>query len=1300
MPLLTGPQRKLLCTSVLGAFNADDLRQVLRFELDISLEHMVSDGPLESTVFDLVERLEEKGQTEQFLLAIAKARMRNTGLQETVKLLRSSLDPSSRSESTPRKDTIRDSESDRTGEEDRVYSLDAIAARLERASPTEARNLQLLAQPIAEYTDRTPIAIATVATAITPLVGLLGAAIATGLFSKAAGVVAGLIVPLAIGVTVLVTVYRLRPRVSSAVRTWLIGLGGLFAVLVIVSGFQPFRDLITNRLVLATRELGMTLPQGATHEFVVQYSAVICGTISVLVLLWNLDRRRTITPGPGAIGNLSLFSDSSGFQEALRRYCGALADYLNAYDRAVNWSDRDYAPLEAEVEAERAGRLRARLVSNLVKAIRRDRHSPTFIVIGEPGSGKSVSLRNLVRSLIGEASRSGVVPVFVNLREFPADRQVTVDALVQFSHESVREQTGRDGEAFLKGWYERFRQSGQLFFVFDSFDELPQVLDADDRSDTHQSVCRSFDKLFTQEVRSCRAVLASRPFRAPSGVQGTRLVIRQLTEGQVRQIVGARLFGRGFDAPDLVRRVFRERPELIPLLRNPFTAELLTDFAREHGGELPSSTYDIFDAYVTNRMEADQAILFERLAIESPEMRRAAQALALELFTGDRGLEMDATWATSHLDGTTNGRGRELVEGLKFTRLVRVGGHRRPMLTFAHRRFAEFFAVEGIRSQGNTPPIEGIPTDSRWRDGLVMYCGVASTPERARVADFCWRRVRGQAATLTSGQVGDASDAIHCLRFLTDAFRSVPPGILDFREALGLVLRKMIKSPDPLVAKIAAEAIPLADEHNQQRALLRAMSSRFDWVRETAISACRNLPRLRETTLKSVRRYYRYLPIVYKVQQFRDLDFSLGLSTAFERVRWALWGDVFEAVVLVAASTLITCRLVALPQWRWPFVLSLVLIGFLAIAMTGSTGIDRLIRLARRTSPGQATGRGRTTGLINLLYNDSQRPQTVLPRGTAPLSRALSSYFAFVRRRMRPFYALALLVMGRVYRDSVCRACFVIGYAAVAASSLSWLGHEYSGFGQDYVFAPARLSGLETFPRIVNGAESSNGGDQREEASVRVQERRQADFVLLMVPPVLLASALGWECMVWPFLLLCSPGNWRRFVQKLLWNPALMVNECARLIKAVGVLSIPFLVSTSSVYIVSLLPNSDMKEKIMIVVPVIAVCILVASGVPVVGRMLIQNALDGKVLSRGVPARVNSEHVYAVLCELRSHAGRRTYLRGLLSQRVPISPSEGNASGVGAFAAMPDNVKSLLVRDPGLAEDWAKLQEFWLGLSR
>lgn len=622
--------------------------------------------------------------------------------------------------------------------------------------------------------------------------------------------------------------------------------------------------------------------------------------VGLVTNLWlhHLEVSRALT-NLNRQGLLHLHRD---FENSLKRYCKSLIASLDRYDNEVNWSDHELTMLEAEVETERIGNLRPKLTRNLIAAIRRDRQSSVFVVLGDPGSGKSVSLRRLVRVLCKQSIRTGIVPIYVNLREYPPNEEPSPESLLYFVRETALYQTGRDGRSFLDTWYEIFRRSGRLFFVIDSFDELPAVLDCDEKSDQHKRISSSFDRFFSQEVLSCRAVLASRYFRAPVEVKGTRLFVRPFTEMKIRRAMRSWLRGKGLDSRNYVRRLFLERPHLVPLLRNPFSGDLIAEYALSGGADrLPLNLYAVFDHYLTQRLETDKSKL-ERLGLSATDVRQGAGMIAVQMYeslTG--GLEADVDEIIRLLEAPYKQKAKPVIDALHFSRLVRLGGNYPHRFSFVHRRFAEFFVVDVLRHDAEFVNVEAIPTDSRWRDCLVMYCGIVDLPSRIRIANYCWSVIESSATALKSGQIPEARGAIHCIRFLADAFRSDLEPLQGFRDRLGEFSLELLKREDPLVAKIAAESIPLLSSSHQQEAIVRAFESGSKWVCDTTLNSCRHIGKIDRTTSMTLRRYFASFTLIELLQRFRDLDFTLGLSDSFRRQQYALRADVVEGGFIVTA---------------------------------------------------------------------------------------------------------------------------------------------------------------------------------------------------------------------------------------------------------------------------------------------------------------------------------------------------------------------------------------------------------------
>ena len=392
------------------------------------------------------------------------------------------------------------------------------------------------------------------------------------------------------------------------------------------------------------------------------------------------------------------------------------------------------------------------------------------------------------------------------------------------------------------------------------------------------------------------------------------------------------LLGRGIDSNRYIRRLFREQPQLVPLLRNPFTAELIAEYACTSGGEqLPENMFAVFDRYISERLNNDQPTL-HRLNLSPGQVRTAAALIAKRMYeSGDVGLEADVDQIASILQDTLGDQASRTIEALRYVRIARVGGDDRRRFSFVHRRFAEFFVVEGIRSTSEFIDVKAIPTDSRWRDCLVMYCGIVELPVRQRIADYCWSIIAAARDKLQDGRIGAARDAIHCIRFLADAFRSDVDALEGFRQQLGEVVVQLLESTDLLTAKIGAEGIPLIDEVSQQQAITLAFRSESPWVCDTALGTCRHLNILNQATNDAIRSYLRSIPMLELIRRFDDFNFSLSLSDTFRGQRWALWADLVGSILLITSAVIIF-GFAAIYSYIY-LAMSMLMAGFLIVGL-------------------------------------------------------------------------------------------------------------------------------------------------------------------------------------------------------------------------------------------------------------------------------------------------------------------------------------------------------------------------------
>ncbi|WP_422769287.1 NACHT domain-containing protein [Plantactinospora sp. WMMC1484] len=215
---------------------------------------------------------------------------------------------------------------------------------------------------------------------------------------------------------------------------------------------------------------------------------------------------------------------------------------LRRLDEREEWRDHRFARLEAEVEMEgrqqrifpwlRRRRHVLRREKSLSRALQRS-DERLVLLQGEPGSGKSVALRNAARALAAKAMRHprlrSRIPLYVNLKEFrPTGDRLDAEVVRTFVLDQLNRANSRDVDQFLGDEFQTGMREGSWLFLFDSFDEIPDVLTAVEPDETvgryADAGCGSWstpsaDSTSTVPVRVYRCSWMSR--RPPAGVSGS-----------------------------------------------------------------------------------------------------------------------------------------------------------------------------------------------------------------------------------------------------------------------------------------------------------------------------------------------------------------------------------------------------------------------------------------------------------------------------------------------------------------------------------------------------------------------------------------------------------------------------------------------------------------------------------------------------------------------------------------------------------------------------------------------------------
>ncbi|ENX3946309.1 NACHT domain-containing NTPase [Photobacterium damselae] len=574
-----------------------------------------------------------------------------------------------------------------------------------------------------------------------------------------------------------------------------------------------------------------------------------------------------------------------GYKETLHSFCNVLKNNINKIDIETNWSSEFFTPLNAEVEII-TGNKKERKVTDLLKAIRSNKKSQVFLILGDPGSGKSVALRKLCSEMINEVQKTGRIPIYINLKDWTTESQWSEENppqqkdLLFFIKNSLKSELDVFGCEFIDKYFDDMFKNGRLFIILDSFDEIPALLDESEKSWLVDHLSDLIYKTLAG-THTSRGILSSRIFRKPTRKfqTETKLEIRPFNEIQIKLALDKSL---SIDKKQ-ISTIFKERPELISISRNPFTTSLISMYIKDNKNNLPTKQSDLYQSYIRKRLESAQDRM-KKYNLSSNDIINCASEIALLMFkTPDYGLGAPINELIKKIP---NHDVRNVTKILQYIRLGRIGGIDNDSFSFSHRRFNEYLVATKLLKDQSLVNLESIPNDSRWRDALVMYCEVADNNSARNIANYCWGEIQ-KIADIKPGKI-DAQyiKSIHCLRFIKDAFRTRKDCLSDFIQPLTKVIYDQINNNDYIVSqKIIIESIGVLDESDIDKLVNKSLKINHTWVQNEAFKACRNLQKISDKLAHATINYIYHINDYEFLKRNREIIFSLSLSDAFIKVR-------------------------------------------------------------------------------------------------------------------------------------------------------------------------------------------------------------------------------------------------------------------------------------------------------------------------------------------------------------------------------------------------------------------------------
>ena len=280
---------------------------------------------------------------------------------------------------------------------------------------------------------------------------------------------------------------------------------------------------------------------------------------------------------------------------------GWLARWRRRGARLFRHDPNDYGRNPALGDAElgvRAGFGRRKPIHDLAKELRR---FSQIVVLGDPGSGKSVCLRQLAMDLASRRGRRRSVPIFVDMGAYdahgPDGRPLPIlDFLrLYLRRHPASAEAGNPHLRWLAEHLEQLLAEGRVTCIFDALDEMPRE-DYGPRYAALKTFMGAWVQLKNRFVYSCRSLDYDPVF------QVGEVLIDPFDKKRIQDFLELHVPHRA----DALWRRIAEDESLLELVGNPFQLQALAYLNRGDGPlVIPRRRGELVRAFVTLRLELE-----------------------------------------------------------------------------------------------------------------------------------------------------------------------------------------------------------------------------------------------------------------------------------------------------------------------------------------------------------------------------------------------------------------------------------------------------------------------------------------------------------------------------------------------------------------------------------------------------------------------------------------------------------------------------------------------------------------------
>lgn len=560
-----------------------------------------------------------------------------------------------------------------------------------------------------------------------------------------------------------------------------------------------------------------------------------------------------------------------------------LEDCLTSLDQELRFFDFQSAAVDPKLE-KLSTTARFAITQTAFDVVSTAENSDFIVVKGEPGSGKSVMLRNLAHQLLGQVAAGGKVPLLLNMRDFnlsaQADQAEMVHTIGQWIRQEYRRQTGSRPQSLCDDEFDQLYREGSLIFLFDSFDENSAV----GHSAHHGSFVGNLSHALVEYVRAsggCVGLVFSREYKSPSvgWIDHRTYVVKPFSDTDIRYYARENCLS----ASALIQAIFSLRPDLYAMAKSPLLLALVVDYCNSNNGVLPDSEFDVFEDFIQRRIYRS----LENVGLPASEFDDviASAKLVARMHSGL------PTSAFASIDAAH-------LEILKDARLLKRSG---TSDAFSHKRFHEYFRVRSMLD-GEEPPPSIVPSKiDQSRDILNLYAQICSQTRAKALARAAHRMIiRSHASYVETDDIRDYEATILGLRFLRNAFRNRPRIIDRYRQSIADIAYSLWFHHDPFHQKHAAEQISLVPPSNATSLVRESLDSQYSYLKRVALSEARYVASLQPWLGRCVAAYFSKQDDIGGLAQFVSGELRSAMVNAATTDKISFMTDAAMRVAIIS----------------------------------------------------------------------------------------------------------------------------------------------------------------------------------------------------------------------------------------------------------------------------------------------------------------------------------------------------------------------------------------------------------------